>query len=868
MIRFENFSFTYKGQSIPTLKNINLTINDGEKIFIIGPSGSGKSTLGNCINGLIPHTLPGKIEGSCIINDLNLEKSSIYDISKKVGTVLQDSDAQFVGLTVADDIAFALENQNTTNKKMDTIVSEMAKDVNMEKFLFHSPQLLSGGQKQRVSLAGVLVDDVDILLFDEPLANLDPKTGEKAITIIDDIHKETNKTVVIIEHRLEDVLLKPIDKIVLIDQGEIKFFGTPKDLLLSDTLARFGIREPLYLDALKKANCDLSNQDLSNLDSINIKDSYEKFSTWVNANSKNPKEISGKNILSLKDISYNYDGKKNVLNNISFDVKEGEMLSILGKNGAGKSTLASIIMGIYSPDSGSIEVDGEDAINDTILSRSNKVGYVMQNPNHMISNNLIYDEIAFGLRKRGIGEKEVKKRVLDALELCKLKKYRKWPISALSYGQKKRVSIASILVMRPKILILDEPTAGQDYKRYKLMMEFLKELNEKTNITIIFVTHDMHLALEYTPRAIVLADGQLIDDDRVSNIFSNEEILEKANLKQTSLYELAKKYEIEDIPKFIEGFIQEDNTEKVETKFEDYKSIPDIEIKNSKKQKKKKKSQKSSAFGVGLTYMGVKSFPDSLNGVSKFIFFISWIFMILSTLDIRILFLSFISSLIIMKLTNVSFKRFKPFFIAMCFFVVVNLLLIFLFSPKQGVMLIGSETLLFGTGSYAITLETLWYLASVGLKYLSILPIALSFVVCTQPSEFASSLNKLHISKNISYSVSLTLRYLPQIISDYKHISSSQQSRGVDISNNAAFMTRVKNLGGVFAPLVLTSLDKITIISNAMILRGFGKANTRTWYYSSKLKLRDFIVIFLILFAFGYSLYSRFYLNITIFYPF
>lgn len=866
MIKFENFSFTYKGQSIPTLKNINLEIDDGEKVFIIGPSGSGKSTLGNCINGLIPHTLPGKIEGNCTINSLNLKTSSIYDISKKVGTVLQDSDAQFVGLTVADDIAFALENQNVSNKTMKNIVGKISNVVDMRDFLFHSPQLLSGGQKQRVSLAGVLIDDVDILLFDEPLANLDPKTGEKTIALIDDIHNKTKKTVVIIEHRLEDVLSRPVDKIVLIDQGEIKYCGTPKELLCTNILEQYGIREPLYIDALKKAKCNLANQDLSNVDAINISDHFEKFNSWVNTNTRKPKEITGKEILNLKNISFSYDGNKTILNNISFKVKEGEMLSILGKNGAGKSTLASIIMGIYTPDSGSIKIDGKEAINDTIISRSNTVGYVMQNPNHMISNNMIYDEIAFGLRKRGVDEKEIEKRVLDALELCKLRKYRKWPIAALSYGQKKRVSIASILVMRPKILILDEPTAGQDYKRYKIMMEFLKELNAKTNITILFVTHDMHLALEYTPRAIVLADGELLDDDRVSNIFSNEEVLEKANLKQTSLYSLAKKFDIKNIPGFIEGFIQEDNSSKVETNYSEYKSLPPLDIKKEKK--KKNSNHKSSAFGLGLTYMGVKSFPESLNGVTKFVFFILWISMILSTLDIRILFSSFLFSFVILKSTNVSFKKFRPFFIAMCFFIVVNVILIYLFSPMQGVKLIGSKSLLLGTGSYALTLETLWYLASVSLKYLAVFPVALSFVVCTQPSEFASSLNKLHISKDVSYSVSLTLRYLPQVVSDFSHISNSQQSRGVDISSNASIGTRIKNLGGVFAPLVLTSLDKTNLISNAMILRGFGKEKKRTWYYASALEVKDVIVMLLIILAFAYSLYSRFYLNIVIYYPF
>lgn len=879
MIEFNNFSFTYKIQKKPTLNNINLKINDGEKVLIIGPSGSGKSTLGNCINGLIPHAFTGKIEGSAKIADIDLETSDIYKLNKKIGTVLQDSDAQFVGLTVGEDIAFALENQVEEQKSMIEKVKIIANTVSMEDFIKSSPIKLSGGQKQRVSLAGVLVDEVDILLFDEPLANLDPSTGEKAIRLIDKIHKETKKTIVIIEHRLEDVLICDVDRIILIDNGEIALNTTTRKLLEGNLLTEKGIRDPLYIAALKKANCDLSNTDLSHLENIDLKPYVAKLNEWAINHERKALKASNDEILELNNVEFTYPGRNvKALDDISFKLKRGEMVSVLGKNGAGKSTLAKVIMGINTPDSGKLIIDNEDGTGDTISARSTKIGYVMQNPNHMISHAKIYDEVAFGLRVRGVDEDEIKKRVERALELCSLTDFIKWPISALSYGQKKRVTIASILVMQPKILILDEPTAGQDYKRYKILMEFLSSLNKKTGITILFVTHDMHLALEYTPRAIVMADGKLLRDDFTSNIFSDEELLKKANLKQTSLYNLAKMANIENIPGFIEGFIQDEKSDAInesvlDTEIE-FKELPALKLKGNKKSHRKRKKEENqdksiNKLGGGLSYIDKDSFINRLTGFTKFYFFIAWIILCLTTFDVRILAFSLLISFSSIKLSKIPIKHFKPFMIGMSFLIIVNALFIFLFSPNQGQIYIGSKTLLFGTESmrYAITVETLWYLLIVCMKYLTIFPIALVFVSTTNPSEFASSLNKLKINFKVCYSVSLMLRYLPEVIQDYTNISNSQQSRGVDISKNASLKERLQNITHILSPLILSSLDRIDTITNAMILRGFCKEDKRTWYYEKKLAKSDFVVLGFISILLLTSLISRFYFGIFFYYP-
>ncbi|WP_434999070.1 ABC transporter ATP-binding protein [Vibrio scophthalmi] len=556
-IEFSNFSFRYQSLDKPTLKNINLRIEQGEKIVIIGPSGSGKSTLGQCLNGLIPHAISGEISGHLTINGQVTSTLDLHAFTEQVGTVLQDTDSQFVGLSIGEDIAFALENQCMSNIEMYPLVKATAKMVDLADMLERSPHDLSGGQKQRVSLAGILVDDVDILLFDEPLAALDPKTGRKTIEIIDELHQKTNKTIVMIEHRLEDVLHRNVDRVILMEQGEIVADMTPDALLASDLLAQHGIREPLYLSALKAAHCPLASTDkLSSLDNIGVEQYQSAFTQWqIDTPLAASAEVAPA-LLQIRDLTYSYDGEKNALENVSFDVKRGEFVSILGKNGSGKSTITKLIMGVVEPDAGNIDFDGQDIANLNIFERSQKIGVVMQNPNHMISHHMIFDEVAFGLRNKGLEESVIEQKVEDVLALCGLAKYRHWPIEALSYGQKKRVTIASILVMEPQLLILDEPTAGQDYRNYTSMLSFVQKLNREMGITVVIISHDMHLVLEYSTRSIVIADSLLIADQPMTQVFSQPDLLEQANLTTTSLYDLAERLNIDDKIRFMQTFIE------------------------------------------------------------------------------------------------------------------------------------------------------------------------------------------------------------------------------------------------------------------------------------------------------------------------
>lgn len=557
MISFKNFSFKYNNVVDKTLKNIDITINKGEKVLIVGPSGSGKSTLSHCINGLIPFSYSGEIEGELIIDNIKPYEKSLSDVSKKVGTIMQDQDSQFIGLSVGEDVAFNFENDAIPVKEMKVKVVNALELVNMVDFINHSPYELSGGQKQRVSLAGVLGNDAEILLFDEPLANLDPASGKEVMELVNSIHEKTNKTIIIVEHRIEDVLEQAFDKVIVIDRGEVKAIGAPDDILKSDILSKSGLREPLYVSAMKYANCNLDKinnlRDFNNLD----EDSKEKIKNWFNNESKN---ISMKNnnkeekILEVRNLTFSHDKNKNTLENVSFHLNKGEILAVLGNNGAGKSTLCRVITGILKSKEGNIFLKDECIDSWSISKRCSSIGYVMQNPNQMISQHMIKDEIALGLKCRGYSKEEIDTKVEEVLKICGLYPYRNWPVTALSYGQKKRVTIASILAINPDVIILDEPTAGQDHKHYTEFMEFIKTLANK-GISIILITHDMQLTLEYCDRAMVLSAGKKIADNKPSCILTDENIIKQANLKETSLSTLAKAIGMETPDDFVQFFI-------------------------------------------------------------------------------------------------------------------------------------------------------------------------------------------------------------------------------------------------------------------------------------------------------------------------
>ncbi|ALS37379.1 energy-coupling factor transport system ATP-binding protein [Enterococcus rotai] len=559
LIIFDDFTFQYHSQAEPTLHNIDLTIYEGEKVLVVGPSGSGKSTFAQCINGLIPYSYEGKISGSVKIGDKDLAKTSLFDLSFDVGTVLQDTDGQFIGLTVGEDVAFALENDGVSQIKMHEEVNHWTKIVGLNDFLHHRPQDLSGGQKQRVSMAGVLIDEAPILLFDEPLANLDPKAGKETIALIEEIHQKTKTTILIIEHRLEDVLYRSVDRVIVFNEGRVVADLPADDLLKTEILTEQGIREPLYITAMKYAGVDLETvEQLSNIEKVQAPNLKEQMEKWMTKQTRFSEQKNLPALLELEKVTYQYNrNNQSVLNEVSVAFNRGEMLSIVGKNGAGKSTLSKAICGFVTPQSGKMSWLGIDFTLFSIKERADKIGFVMQNPNQMISKKMIFEEVALGLTLKGVSEAEINERVEKVLKICGLHSFRHWPISALSFGQKKRVTIAAILVLEPEMIILDEPTAGQDFKHYTEMMTFLEELNQM-GVTIAMITHDMHLMLEYTDRALVLYEGKIIADTTPVKVLTDSELVERASLKETSLFTFAQHLGLEDPFLFTENFMTYD----------------------------------------------------------------------------------------------------------------------------------------------------------------------------------------------------------------------------------------------------------------------------------------------------------------------
>ena len=559
IISFRNFSFQYRAQKRPTLTDINLEIYPGERVLIAGPSGSGKSTLAGCINGLNPFSNPGACTGTLTVDDVDAPHSSLFELSAHVGTVLQDPDGQFIGLTVGEDIAFALENSCTPQDEMHAITRHAAELVGIENHLGYAPHELSGGQKQRVSLAGVMVDQVRILLFDEPLANLDPATGKQAIELIDEIQKKTDTTVLIIEHRLEDVLWRNVDRIVLVNGGTILADLRPDELLSGSLLAENGIREPLYVTALRYAGVDITpDKHPAHVDSLVLDDAdTQKLRDWFTARPRPAAQPEREPLLEVKGLSFGYQKGQQTLRDVSFSIGKGEMVSIVGRNGAGKSTLSKLICGFETPDAGEIFLNGKPLAEENIRRRAQHIGYVMQNPNQMISKTMIYEEVALGLQRSGLTEEQIREKVEATLRVCGLYPFRNWPISALSFGQKKRVTIASVLVLDPELILLDEPTAGQDFRHYTDIMEFLRGLNAR-GVTVVMITHDMHLMLEYTRRALVFCDGRLIADRTAAAVLCDPALVEQAALKETSLYTLANRCGIAPAQEFVERFIEQD----------------------------------------------------------------------------------------------------------------------------------------------------------------------------------------------------------------------------------------------------------------------------------------------------------------------
>lgn len=541
-IDFQHVTFKYHAQSEPTLHDVSFQIYPGEKVLIAGASGSGKTTLLRLLNGLIPQAYQGDITGELTINGKKILNQSLFDLSLQAGTVLQDSDAQFVGMTVAEDIAFSLENDNQPIKIVREKVAKWANRFGLGKRLTLAPQSLSGGQKQRTAMAGVLVDEGDLLLFDEPLASLDPAAGAAAMALIDELQQDRNMTVVVIEHRIEDVLRAHVDRVIVMAHGRIVANDTPTAIIQAGVLSANGLDEPIYIQLLRRAGVPVNKiphvADVEKVDVSNFRDQIETLAEPVQTVTHDDKQ------LLVQNLTFAYDQQEPLFENLSTSIHEGEILGIVGKNGSGKTTLSHLLTGFLTPSGGDIQLDGRSLLSDSIKERADHIGYVLQNPNHMITKATVFDEVASGLRLRNIDEEQVTERVREMLQLVDLDGMRNWPISALSFGQKKRLTIAAVLVLKPEILILDEPTAGQDATHTSQLLSFLQNINITNHTTIIIITHDMHLLANFVQRALVVVDGQILADTTPAELLANEALVDAASLRTTSIYRLAQRLSI------------------------------------------------------------------------------------------------------------------------------------------------------------------------------------------------------------------------------------------------------------------------------------------------------------------------------------
>lgn len=557
LITFQNFSFTYSDQTEPILNELNVTIYEGEKILIIGPSGSGKSTFARCLSGALPSTAQHDYTGNVLYGENQEERSVLNFLPNELAISMEES-------------AEVLHEKNRqaglkpTEQPFQSYLDQK-KLAGMRWFLQTYPSviedylLLSENKFEKITAAGLYLNDQPLLIFDEPLANLDPKSGDLAMRFADQLDKKTDTTLVIIEHRLEDALVYPIDRLLLFSEGRIIADGKPSDILKTEILSDIGIREPLYITAMRYAGVNLETvRNLDDVHHVNGPNLREEMEKWLSYLPQFRYPENDEELLRLQHIHFKYPwNKEDILRDVSLKIMEGEMLSMIGSNESGKSTLAKVIAGLEKVQSGKIFWKGKDITELDEDQRESVVGYVPQNPMDYITQETIYEEIAYRLKKRNLPEAEISKRVEEAIRVCSLQYIRDVSVATLSFGQLKRVMIASVLALNPEMIIVDEPAAGQDFTRYTEMMSFLQTIHLQ-GVTVLLVTNDIHLMLEYTKRAIVMSKGTIIADASPVYILVSKNIIEESSLKETSLYTFASHLGMKDPYAFTEKFVHYD----------------------------------------------------------------------------------------------------------------------------------------------------------------------------------------------------------------------------------------------------------------------------------------------------------------------
>ena len=548
-IDFQKVTFTYEGSSNPALKDINISIKQGEIILITGPAGSGKTTLCSCINGLIPHFHEGNLQGEVVVRGYNTKKARIGGLASLVGMVFQDPESQLVTSSVADEVAFGPENFGVEREEINERVEAALKATRLEGYEEREPYNLSGGEQQACVIASVYALQPDIYVMDEPLANLDPSGRAQVLRLIIDVAKKRGKTLVIVEHALEEVI-PLVSRIVVMNQGEIVRDGTVEEVLSLGDVPQVFTRPPIvrlsekFLQQAKPLTPENFYKELSSKYNLgNIQKNNPVKQDPIPSNNKTP-------IIEVKDVSYSYTQDKEALRNISLTIREGELVAILGRNGSGKTTLVRHLIGLIKPSEGKIYVNGKDVALTPTHELAQDVGFCFQNPNHQIVTFKVREEIIFGLRAHNIPTSEYEERIHEALKIVDMLDYIDAEVFDLGKGQKQRLALASVLALKPRILIIDEPTTGQDPQMAEGIFSIIKNLNEM-GTTVLMITHQMEYAATYAQRAIVLRSGEITFDGSINDLISNRKFMEENYLDLPEVTKIAGQFSKHGIPAWL-----------------------------------------------------------------------------------------------------------------------------------------------------------------------------------------------------------------------------------------------------------------------------------------------------------------------------
>jgi energy-coupling factor transport system ATP-binding protein len=541
LVRFEKLTYSYPYSDSRVLSDINLKLEKGEFVLLVGPSGCGKSTLVRCLNRLVPEISGGSLSGSVMLRGKDLRDEKVHRLALEVGMVFQNPETQLFSLTVEDDLAFGPENLGLPRQEILSRVEKSLKAVKLEKLRDHFIFTLSGGEKQRTAIGGNLAMEPEILVLDEPTSDLDPAGTREVLELLRMLNAEKQTILILIEHKLDEVF-EMADRVLVMDEGRIVLDGKPFEILCyeEEKLKKLGIHPPQLTEISRLLGFDSQASSPPSYENIlkRLAELLQPSEGELNPESRREAKLEIPSVcppqeslphIRTEKLCCRLEGGSETLKNINLEIKQGEFLALLGHNGAGKTTLAGHLMGFYRPSSGRILLNGKDMSKYSTAQLSQQIGYLFQNPDSQIFMNSVFEEVRFGLKNLKIPEDEIKKRVNSALEMMELSAYRNRHPQALSRGQRQRLAVASILALEPDLLVLDEPTTGQDRGHIHKFLDKIRELN-RLGKTVILITHDMELAAEYAERVIVMKKGEILLDGPAADVFSSPEDLDEAGL--------------------------------------------------------------------------------------------------------------------------------------------------------------------------------------------------------------------------------------------------------------------------------------------------------------------------------------------------